>query len=196
MVIASVGSLAPIMETIHEFGGLVFADIASMRHAERANATGVDGLILLIAGAGGQTGWTNPFAFVRAVRAIFDGSAVLAGGVRDGVALETAVTLGCDLSYIWGRALSRRGKHGGSGAQGYARDLVAGRCDVNQCVHRIAIMQTAPVDCRGWTRSGRLAGARDDRHYERHQSGQTAQTLEGYLVRRIYRIGRHRYSER
>ena len=41
-----------------------------------------------------------------------------------------------------------------------------------------------------------LAGARDDRHYERHQSGQTAQTLEGYLVRRIYRIGRHRYSER
>ena len=50
MVIASVGSLAPIMETIHEFGGLVFADIASMRHAERANATGVDGLILFDSG--------------------------------------------------------------------------------------------------------------------------------------------------
>ena len=63
MVIASVGSPAPIMETIHEYGGLVFADIASMRHAEKAIATGVDGLILLMAGARGQTGWANPLAF-------------------------------------------------------------------------------------------------------------------------------------
>ena len=196
MVIASVGSPAPIMETIHEYGGLVFADIASMRHAEKAIATGVDGLILLMAGAGGQTGWANPFAFVRAVRAIFDGPVVLAGGVSDGVALKAAVTSRMR-SRLYGDALYRdTGKHGGSGAQGYARDLVAGRCDVDQCVHRIAGKQTAPVDCRGWTRSGRLAGARDDRHYERHQSGQTAQTLEGYLVRRTFRIGRERYSER
>ena len=107
MVIASVGSPAPIMETIHEYGGLVFADIASMRHAEKAIATGVDGLILLMAGAGGQTGWANPFAFVRAVRAIFDGPVVLAGGVSDGVALEAATDA---ISLTWGRALSRHGK--------------------------------------------------------------------------------------
>ena len=108
MVIASVGSPAPIMETIHEYGGLVFADIASMRHAEKAIATGVDGLILLTAGAGGQTGWANPFAFVRAVRAIFDGPVVLAGGVSDGVALKAAVTLGCDLAYMGTRFIATR----------------------------------------------------------------------------------------
>ena len=100
LVIASVGSPAPIIKAIHEYGGRVFADIASMRHAKKAIATGVDGLILLTAGAGGQTGWANPFAFVRAVRDIFDGPVVLAGGISDGVALKAAVTLGCDLAYM------------------------------------------------------------------------------------------------
>ena len=100
LVIASVGSPTPIINAIHEYGGRVFADIASMRHAKKAIATGVDGLILLTAGAGGQTGWANPFAFVRAVRDIFDGPVVLAGGISDGVALKAAVTLGCDLAYM------------------------------------------------------------------------------------------------
>ena len=90
MVIASVGSSAPIVDRIKAYGGLVFADIATMRHAEKAIATGVDGLVLLTAGAGGQTGWANPFAFVRAVRAIYDGTIVLSGGLSDGVALRAA----------------------------------------------------------------------------------------------------------
>ena len=64
-------------------GALVFADVASIRHAERAAAAGADGLVLLTAGAGGQTGWLNPFVFVRAVRAFFDGPIVLAGGISD-----------------------------------------------------------------------------------------------------------------
>ena len=106
LVIASVGSPAPIMETIHEYGGRVFADIASMRHAEKAVETGVDGLILLTAGAGGQTGWANPFAFVRAVREIYKGPVVLAGGVSDGVALRAAMTLGCDLAYMGTRFIA------------------------------------------------------------------------------------------
>ena len=63
MVIASVGSQAPIIKIIHKYGGLVFADIASMRHAQKAIAMGVDGLILLMAGARGQTGWADPLAF-------------------------------------------------------------------------------------------------------------------------------------
>ncbi len=108
LVIASVGSPAPIMETIHEYGGLVFADIASMRHVEKAVATGVDGLILLTAGAGGQTGWANPFAFVRAVREIYEGPVVLAGGLSDGVALRAAMKLGCDLAYMGTRFIATR----------------------------------------------------------------------------------------
>lgn len=100
MVITSVGSPRPVLRPLQDAGALVLADVASIRHAERAVEAGVDGLVLLTAGAGGQTGWLNPFAFVRAVRAFFDGVIVLAGGISDGVALRAARTLGCDLAYM------------------------------------------------------------------------------------------------
>jgi nitronate monooxygenase len=108
MVITSVGSPAPVMDAIHASGGLVFADVASMRHVERAIEVGVDGLILLTAGAGGQTGWANPFAFVRAVRSVFHGPVVLAGGVADGTALRAAIVLGCDLAYMGTRFIATK----------------------------------------------------------------------------------------
>jgi len=100
IVITSVGSPAPVLAPLHDIGALVFADVASIRHAERAVQAGADGLVLLTAGAGGQTGWLNPFVFVRAVRAFFDGPVVLAGGVSDGHALWAAQALGCDLAYM------------------------------------------------------------------------------------------------
>jgi nitronate monooxygenase len=100
IVITSVGSPAPVLALLHDSGALVFADVASIRHAERAVAAGADGLVLLTAGAGGQTGWLNPFVFVRAVRAFFDGPIVLAGGIGDGHALRAALALGCDLAYM------------------------------------------------------------------------------------------------
>ncbi len=100
IVITSVGSPAPVLAPLHDAGALVLADVASIRHAERAAAAGADGLVLLTAGAGGQTGWLNPFVFVRAVRAFFDGPLVLAGGISDGHALRAAQALGCDLAYM------------------------------------------------------------------------------------------------
>lgn len=106
LVIASVGHPGPILDPIHAYGGLVFADVASMRHVEKALEAGVDGLILLTAGAGGQTGWANPFAFVRAVRRIYDGPVTLAGGVGDGVGLKAAQALGCDLAYMGTRFIA------------------------------------------------------------------------------------------
>jgi nitronate monooxygenase len=100
IVITSVGSPAAATDPLHEVGCLVFADIASLRHAEKAIEAGADGLILLTAGAGGHTGWANPFAFVRAVRAMFDGPIVLAGGITDGVSLAAARLLGCEFAYM------------------------------------------------------------------------------------------------
>ena len=100
LVITSVGSPAPVIAPLHDAGALVLADVASLRHAERAVEAGADGLVLLTAGAGGQTGWLNPFAFVRAVRRFFAGPIVLAGGISDGVALRAAEMLGCDLAYM------------------------------------------------------------------------------------------------
>jgi len=108
IVIASVGSPDRIIEPLHKAGCLVLADIASMRHAEKAIASGVDGLVLLTAGAGGQTGWANPFAFARAVRQIYDGIIVMAGGISDGVALHAAEQLGCDLSYMGTKFIATR----------------------------------------------------------------------------------------
>src|SRR5437016_4557414 len=108
MVITSVGSPAPVIGPLHDAGALVFADVASIRHAERAVAAGADGLVLLTAGAGGQTGWLNPFVFVRAVRAFFDGPIVLACGVSDGHALRAAEALGCDLAYMGTKFIATR----------------------------------------------------------------------------------------
>ena len=85
---------------------LVFADVATIAHAQKAVDAGADGLVLLTAGAGGQTGWLNPFAFVRAVRAFFDGPVVMAGGISDGYALAAAQTLGCDLGYMGTRCIA------------------------------------------------------------------------------------------
>src|SRR6266403_1888389 len=108
MVITSVGSPAPVIGPLHDAGALVLADVAAVRHAERAVAAGADGLVLLTAGAGGQTGWLNPFVFVRAVRAFFDGPLVLAGGIGDGHALRAAQSLGCDLAYMGTKFIATR----------------------------------------------------------------------------------------
>jgi nitronate monooxygenase len=108
MVITSVGSPVPVLRPLRDAGALVLADVATIRHAERAAEAGVDGLVLLTAGAGGQTGWLNPFAFVRAVRAFFDGVIVLSGGISDGVALRAAKILGCDLAYMGTKFIATR----------------------------------------------------------------------------------------
>ncbi|MFA7668069.1 MAG: nitronate monooxygenase [Burkholderiaceae bacterium] len=100
VVITSVGSPAVVIPSLHATGCMVLADVATLRHAQRAVDAGADGLVLLTAGAGGQTGWLNGFAFVRAVRRFFDGPIVLAGGMSDGTALWAAETLGCDLGYM------------------------------------------------------------------------------------------------
>lgn len=106
LVITSVGPPGPAVAPLQAAGCAVFADVASLRHVDRAVEAGVDGLVLLTAGAGGQTGWANPFAFVRAARARFAGTIVLAGGVSDGVALYAAQVLGADLGYMGTRFIA------------------------------------------------------------------------------------------
>lgn len=106
MVIASVGSPEAVIAPLHDIGCQVYADVASIRQAEKALEMGADGLVLLTAGAGGQTGWANPFAFARAVRDMFDGPVVLSGGMSDGAALWAARALGCDLAMMGTRFIA------------------------------------------------------------------------------------------
>lgn len=126
MVITSVGSPAAVVGPLHEVGCVVLADVATMAHAEKALAAGADGLVLLTAGAGGQTGWLNPFAFARAVRREFDGPLVLAGGITDGASLRAAVTLGCDLAYLGTRFIAT---HESLAGEDYKQMLVGGGMD-------------------------------------------------------------------
>ena len=126
IVITSVGSPEPVMKPLKDAGCLVLADVASVRHAEKAVAAGVDGLVLLTAGAGGQTGWANPFAFARAVRTFWDGIVVMAGGMADGHAVAAAQALGCDLAYMGTKFIATRES---LAKDAYKQMLVSSRLD-------------------------------------------------------------------
>jgi nitronate monooxygenase len=106
IIITSVGRPDAVVDEVHTYGGLVFADVVSLRHARRAADSGVDGLILLCAGAGGQTGRLNPFAFVEAVRQFHDGLVIVAGGITRGYQLRALEAMGADLAYCGTRFLT------------------------------------------------------------------------------------------
>jgi nitronate monooxygenase len=106
VVITALGSPKPVMDTVHGYGGLVIADVVSLKLAHKAVAAGVDGLACVSAGAGGHTGHLSPFAFVSAVREFFDGIVTIGGGISDGHGVAGAVAAGADLVYVGTRFLA------------------------------------------------------------------------------------------
>ncbi len=108
IVITSLGDPARVIEEVHAYGGLVFADVISILHAQKAAARGVDGLILVCNGAGGHAGTLNPFAFVGAVRAFWDGILVVAGGISSGRDVLAVRAMGADLAYMGTRFIATR----------------------------------------------------------------------------------------
>jgi nitronate monooxygenase len=108
IVITSVGDPGDVAAFVHDYGGLVFHDVATVRHAEKAIAAGVDGLIVLTAGAGGHTGIANPFAIVPQIRRMWDGLILLAGAISDGRSIHAAEVLGADFAYMGTRFAATR----------------------------------------------------------------------------------------
>ena len=100
VVVTALGSPKPVMEVVHGYGGIVIADVINMTLAKKAIAAGVDGLACVSAGAGGHTGFLSPFAFISAVRAIFDGIIAVGGGMGDGRAVAGAIAAGADFVYM------------------------------------------------------------------------------------------------
>lgn len=100
IVITALGGPQPVLPIVRDYGGLVFADVASIDYARKAADLGVDGLVLICSGAGGHTGKISPFAFVTAVREFFDGIVVLGGGIATGGAIRAAEILGADFAYM------------------------------------------------------------------------------------------------
>ncbi|MES2743170.1 MAG: nitronate monooxygenase family protein [Pseudomonadota bacterium] len=95
-----------MMDAIHGYGGIVLHDVISIRHAEKSLEAGVDGLILVAAGAGGHAGTLSPFALVGEVRKFFSGPLVLSGSIATGDAVLAAQAMGADLAYIGSRWLA------------------------------------------------------------------------------------------
>jgi nitronate monooxygenase len=106
LVITALGSPKAVVDQVHAYGGRVFADVNSIDFAARAAATGVDGLVLIGAGAGGHTGLITAPAFVASVREFFDGVVVIAGGMTDGHHLRAAQAMGADLAYMGTRFIA------------------------------------------------------------------------------------------
>ncbi|SMF65614.1 MULTISPECIES: nitronate monooxygenase family protein [unclassified Pseudomonas] len=100
IVITALGSPKPVIDAVHEYGGRVLADVNSLQHARKAAKAGVDGLVLVGAGAGGHTGYMTGFAFVPAIREFFDGVVVLGGGLMTGAAIRSAELLGADMALM------------------------------------------------------------------------------------------------
>ncbi|MGE8362316.1 NAD(P)H-dependent flavin oxidoreductase [Pseudomonas sp.] len=106
IVITSLGAVKEVVDAVHSYGGLVFHDVTTRRHAEKAAEAGVDGLIAVAAGAGGHAGTWNPFALVAEIRQFFDKTLLLAGCLNHGHEILAAQLLGADLAYMGTRLIA------------------------------------------------------------------------------------------
>ena len=106
IIITSLRPPAEVVEVAHSYGGLVFHDVISVRHAKKAAEQGVDGLILACAGAGGHAGALSPFALLREVKEWFEGTVILSGSIGDGHAVASAIALGADFAYLGTRFIA------------------------------------------------------------------------------------------
>lgn len=106
LVITSLSAPTQIVPHVHAYGGKVFHDVISVRHARKALEAGVDGLILVCAGAGGHAGTLSPFALVGEIRKFFDGPIALSGSISNGSAILAAQAMGADFAYMGTRFIA------------------------------------------------------------------------------------------
>ena len=106
LIITSLGAVTQLVDAVHSYGGLVFHDIIKKRHAEKAAEAGVDGLILVSAGAGGHAGVTNPMSLVAEVRSFYNKTILLSGCISNGRDVASALQMGADLAYMGTRFIN------------------------------------------------------------------------------------------
>ncbi|MEM7381295.1 MAG: nitronate monooxygenase [Bacteroidota bacterium] len=106
LIITSLGAVSEVVNAVHSYGGLVFHDVIKKRHALKAAGAGVDGLILVAAGAGGHAGTINPMTLVAEVRQFFDKNIILSGCISTGRDIASALQMGADLAYMGTRFIN------------------------------------------------------------------------------------------
>lgn len=106
LIITSLGPSRQVVERVHAYGGVVFHDVINLRHARKAIAEGVDGIIAVAAGAGGHAGTLSPFALVGEIRQIFSGCIALSGAMSTGAHVAAAIAMGADFAYMGTRFIA------------------------------------------------------------------------------------------
>lgn len=106
LIITSLGAVSQLVDTVHSYGGLVFHDVIKKRHAEKAAEAGVDGLILVAAGAGGHAGTLNPMPLVAEIKKFFKKAILLSGCISTGRDIASAMQMGADLAYMGTRFIN------------------------------------------------------------------------------------------
>ena len=126
IIITSLRPPAEIVEAAHSYGGVVYHDVINVKHARKAVEEGVDGLILVCAGAGGHAGALSPFALLREVKEWFDGTILLSGSIGDGFCIASALAMGADLAYMGTRFIATEEANAD---QGYKDMLIQSAAD-------------------------------------------------------------------
>jgi len=106
IIITSLRPPSEVVDAVHGYGGIVFHDVINLRHAEKAAAQGVDGIIAVCAGAGGHAGVLSPFALVKQIREVYSGTIILSGAMSSGADVLAARALGADLAYLGTRFIA------------------------------------------------------------------------------------------
>ena len=106
IIITSLGAVSQVVDAVHSYGGLVFHDVSKKRHAEKAAGAGVDGLILVAAGAGGHAGTINPISLVAEIKKFFHKTILLSGCISTGRDIASAMQMGADLAYMGTRFIN------------------------------------------------------------------------------------------
>ena len=126
IIITSLRPPAEVVEAAHSYGGIVYHDVINVKHARKAVEEGVDGLILVCAGAGGHAGALSPFALLREVKEWFDGTILLSGAIGDGFCIASALAMGADLAYMGTRFIATEEANAD---QGYKDMLIQSAAD-------------------------------------------------------------------
>ena len=108
IIITSLGAVSQVVGAVHSYGGLVYHDIIKKRHAEKAAEAGVDGMIVVSAGAGGHGGTLNPMSLISEVRSFFKKTILLSGCISTGKDIASAMQMGADLAYMGTRFINTK----------------------------------------------------------------------------------------
>jgi nitronate monooxygenase len=138
LIITSLGAVSQLVDAVHSYGGLVYHDVIKKRHAEKASEAGVDGLILVAAGAGGHAGTLNPMPFIQEIRSFYDKTILLSGCMSNGQDVASAMQMGADFAYMGTRFINTKES---TASEGYRQMIMD--CGASDIVHTAAVSGVA-----------------------------------------------------